>query len=276
MTDIVEHVELVPADSRARGSRVDYAVVAFLSRYRNPQTRRGYTISLQQWRQFCAEHGIDMLEARRPEIELFARELELTGRKVSTVAAKPSASGFLAGTVAALPFGAGRSLAGAADPTTGRWDVGVVSVVGMALRAGGLAGVDDIEVAGPHAERHSAEVVDVLVVGDGDASELQGHPVCPLDAALVLDGAVAPASVCGASPEPAGVGLGDLGPEAERGVTVLERPGRRAAGSSPVGVVPVAHAAGLVGAVTAGDGAKALRHAHDSNRVRCSVEQGAT
>ena len=72
-------------------SRAETHALAFLARYRNDQTRRGYETTLRQWFQWCRQADIDPLEAERHHIELFARELELTGRLVSTVASKLNA-----------------------------------------------------------------------------------------------------------------------------------------------------------------------------------------
>ena len=65
--------------------------MAFLARYRVPQTRASYGLSLRQWFGWCAENGIDPLVATRSQIEIFARELEATGRKLATVASKLNA-----------------------------------------------------------------------------------------------------------------------------------------------------------------------------------------
>jgi site-specific recombinase XerD len=48
-------------------------------------------LSLRQWFGWCAERGIDPLEATRSQIEIFARELESTGRTLATVASKLNA-----------------------------------------------------------------------------------------------------------------------------------------------------------------------------------------
>ena len=47
--------------------------MAFLARYRVPQTRASYGLSLRQWFRWCGENGIDPLEATRAQIEMFAR-----------------------------------------------------------------------------------------------------------------------------------------------------------------------------------------------------------
>lgn len=87
MTLIVEGV-IVPADSQQRRARAEIFAMAFLTRYRVEHTRESYAIALRQWFAWCAEHDIEPLDAKRMHIELFARELEMTGRKVSTVAGK--------------------------------------------------------------------------------------------------------------------------------------------------------------------------------------------
>lgn len=91
MSELIEHAELVPADQAQSSSRAEWAAIAFLTRYRNDRTRRGYEISLHQWFMWCGENDISPLDARRPHIELFARHLELTGRQLSTVSAKLNA-----------------------------------------------------------------------------------------------------------------------------------------------------------------------------------------
>ena len=65
--------------------------LAFLARYRVEPTRASYTISLRQWFRWCEDHRIDPLEATRSQIEVFARELEATGRTLATVASKLNA-----------------------------------------------------------------------------------------------------------------------------------------------------------------------------------------
>jgi site-specific recombinase XerD len=72
-------------------TRAETHALAFLARYRVPQTQASYALSLRQWFGWCAEHGIDPLEATRAQIEIFARELEAAGRKLTTVASKLNA-----------------------------------------------------------------------------------------------------------------------------------------------------------------------------------------
>lgn len=61
---------------------------AFLARYSCAHTRSAYAIAIDQWYGWCADYGIDPMVAQRGEVELYARALELTGRKPSTVAGK--------------------------------------------------------------------------------------------------------------------------------------------------------------------------------------------
>jgi len=79
-----------PEQVHAR-SRAETHALAFLARYGVPQTRASYGLSLRQWFRWCDDNGIDPLEATRAQIEIFARELEATGRKLATVASKLNA-----------------------------------------------------------------------------------------------------------------------------------------------------------------------------------------
>jgi site-specific recombinase XerD len=82
---------LVRPDQIHARSRAEAHAMAFLARYRVPQTRASYGLSLRQWFGWCRENGIDPLDATRSQIEIFARELEATGRKLATVASKLNA-----------------------------------------------------------------------------------------------------------------------------------------------------------------------------------------
>lgn len=91
----VDAIQTTGDTSQDRRAVLDFAVAGFLARYRVKTTRDGYALALRQWFQWCNEHFVDPLTARRAHVELFARELELTGRRQSTVAAKLNAlSGF--------------------------------------------------------------------------------------------------------------------------------------------------------------------------------------
>ncbi|MEO7573669.1 MAG: site-specific integrase [Acidimicrobiales bacterium] len=79
-----------PEQVHAR-SRAEAHALAFLARYRVPQTRSSYGLSLRQWFRWCGDNGIDPVDATRAQIEIFARELEATGRRLATVASKLNA-----------------------------------------------------------------------------------------------------------------------------------------------------------------------------------------
>lgn len=81
---------LVGSDRHGR-EEAEMCALGFLARYRVEHTRYTYGVALKQWFGWCAEHFVDPLAATRAHIEIFARELEATGRKLSTVAAKLNA-----------------------------------------------------------------------------------------------------------------------------------------------------------------------------------------
>lgn len=89
MSELITNAQLVEPFS-ARTSAEMHAM-AFLARYRVAATRRSYEIALRQWFQFCEELGIDPLTAERKHIEIFARYLEESGRKLATVGTKLNA-----------------------------------------------------------------------------------------------------------------------------------------------------------------------------------------
>lgn len=82
--------ELVGSDgpTRPRSGLAAEVRAAYLARYSNHNTRAAYTIAIDQWYGWCAEYGADPLTASRGQVEMYARTLELTGRKASTVAGK--------------------------------------------------------------------------------------------------------------------------------------------------------------------------------------------
>ncbi|MBV8985412.1 MAG: tyrosine-type recombinase/integrase [Acidimicrobiia bacterium] len=69
------------------------AVGAFLARY-GPSTRAAYACDLRAWFLWCESHGIQVFDASRAHVELWAREMEevrhlakaTIGRRLSTVA----------------------------------------------------------------------------------------------------------------------------------------------------------------------------------------------
>jgi integrase/recombinase XerD len=58
---------------------VKLAVAGFLARYGEP-TRTGYATDLKAWFAWCEQAGLHVLEVRRPHLEVFARQLEESGR----------------------------------------------------------------------------------------------------------------------------------------------------------------------------------------------------
>jgi integrase/recombinase XerD len=65
---------------------------AFLAGYAG-RTRESYATDLKQWGAWCAEHGVEVLEASRAHVQVFARQLEEAGRAPSTIGRKLSAIG---------------------------------------------------------------------------------------------------------------------------------------------------------------------------------------
>jgi len=71
------------SDVRAQDS-VHLAIAGFLARYREP-TRGGYAIDLRCFFRWCDSAGLAPFEAKRPHLEVFARQLEESGLALSTV-----------------------------------------------------------------------------------------------------------------------------------------------------------------------------------------------
>lgn len=69
----------------------EQVALAFLVRYRNKLTRDSYARALKQWFTWCLNNGIEPLEAKRVQIELWQRVLEAAGNKPSTIAGKINA-----------------------------------------------------------------------------------------------------------------------------------------------------------------------------------------
>lgn len=63
---------------------VHLAIAGFLARYREP-TRGGYAIDLRCFFRWCDSAGLAPFEAKRPHLEVFARQLEESGLALSTV-----------------------------------------------------------------------------------------------------------------------------------------------------------------------------------------------
>lgn len=80
--------ELITSTPRRGRTPSEEHALSFLARYRVELTRRSYEIALRQWFTWCETAGVEPLDATRTHIELFARELEVTGRQIATVATK--------------------------------------------------------------------------------------------------------------------------------------------------------------------------------------------
>jgi integrase/recombinase XerD len=59
--------------------------VGFLAGY-SGQTRDAYTLDLRQYTTWCATHGMHLFDAKRGDIECYARDLEAKGRARATIA----------------------------------------------------------------------------------------------------------------------------------------------------------------------------------------------
>ena len=70
------------------------AVAAFIAGYTDP-TRRSYATDLRIFAAWCHDHGVNLLNVKRPHLETFARWMEQQGRMRSTIARRLSTlSGF--------------------------------------------------------------------------------------------------------------------------------------------------------------------------------------
>jgi hypothetical protein len=61
------------------------ALVGFLAGY-SGQTRDAYTLDLRQYTTWCATHGVHLFDAKRGDIECYARDLEAKGRARAAIA----------------------------------------------------------------------------------------------------------------------------------------------------------------------------------------------
>jgi site-specific recombinase XerC len=84
MTDPLGSAELVHTE---RQRHIDYAR-AWLAGYRSPKTRENYATGITQWFEFLERFGVDPLKVARPHVDLWLRELEVTGRAPRTVASR--------------------------------------------------------------------------------------------------------------------------------------------------------------------------------------------
>lgn len=71
--------------------RLQSLIAAWLLSFKSPHTVRNYRTDLAHWLAFCADHGIDPLEARRAHIDAWARVLESLGLKERSVGRRLSA-----------------------------------------------------------------------------------------------------------------------------------------------------------------------------------------
>jgi integrase/recombinase XerD len=60
------------------------AVAAFIAGYTDP-TRRSYATDLRIFAAWCHDHGVNLLNVKRPHLEMFARWMEQNGRMPSTI-----------------------------------------------------------------------------------------------------------------------------------------------------------------------------------------------
>ena len=60
------------------------AVAAFIAGYTDP-TRRSYATDLRIFAGWCHDHGVNLLNVKRPHLETFARWMEQQGRMPSTI-----------------------------------------------------------------------------------------------------------------------------------------------------------------------------------------------
>lgn len=87
----VGRAEVVTSSDQQDRDKAEFVAKTFLVRYRVQSTRNSYKLALDQWFQWCDQHFTTPLTAQRWHVELFARELEDTGRKLSTVSIKLNA-----------------------------------------------------------------------------------------------------------------------------------------------------------------------------------------
>ena len=67
----------------------NWAAVVFVASYSSPGTRQGYATQVRLWFAWCEQHLLEPLEdARRPHVELYARDLEARGLAAATIALK--------------------------------------------------------------------------------------------------------------------------------------------------------------------------------------------
>lgn len=82
------HATAVEAATAAPNTE-ELAAMAFLVGY-TQRTREGYALDLRRWFEFCGTNNVQPFAARRPHLELFAREMEAKGLATATVARRLS------------------------------------------------------------------------------------------------------------------------------------------------------------------------------------------
>lgn len=82
--------ELVEPTAHAR--KIDLAVKAWLSGYKNPGTRRCYQGDIADFIGWCSRHGIDPVGVSRTHVDLWARDMEARELAASTVSRRITAA----------------------------------------------------------------------------------------------------------------------------------------------------------------------------------------
>lgn len=83
-------IQLVEPTAHAR--KIDLAVKAWLSGYKNPGTRRCYAGDLADFIGWCDRSGVDPIAARRTHLDLWARDMEARELAASTVSRRITAA----------------------------------------------------------------------------------------------------------------------------------------------------------------------------------------
>jgi integrase/recombinase XerD len=66
-----------------------WAAVAFVASYSSPGTRQAYATQVRLWFSWCEQHHVEPLaDVRRPQVELYARDVETRGLAPATIALK--------------------------------------------------------------------------------------------------------------------------------------------------------------------------------------------
>lgn len=88
MTDALHVTDAVIVQPGDRRRIAEEVALGYLARFRGV-TRVNYTLGLKQWFQFCEDHNIEVLAAKRAHIDLYMRHMEeVKGYARSTVCGK--------------------------------------------------------------------------------------------------------------------------------------------------------------------------------------------